>query len=241
MRLVNYERLDDAIRARKALNGKQPLGPEVGPIRVGFAKDLAQGTPGTPLSLESDTLSLDGASHLMRNQQGNSLQTMLQLASSLPQVDKALVSGSNLPMHQKPEEAFGDEYLQSLQDPETIVKQITSDLGATKEVLEALKGARNETMYHTSVPTAQESVGHPRKWDGARQREIRKKLDGGCSVQDVESIAMDVLDEAAELASDYIGNVCLKHIFGIDFHLTPLRQSFRRSLNVVRLPPARHC
>ncbi|GAA5996214.1 uncharacterized protein JCM10292_007465 [Rhodotorula paludigena] len=35
---VNFERLDDAVAARKALNNREILGAEVGPIRIGFAK-----------------------------------------------------------------------------------------------------------------------------------------------------------------------------------------------------------
>lgn len=35
---VNFERLDDAVSARKALSGREILGAEVGPIRIGFAK-----------------------------------------------------------------------------------------------------------------------------------------------------------------------------------------------------------
>ncbi|BGP37989.1 hypothetical protein JCM10449v2_001916 [Rhodotorula kratochvilovae] len=35
---VNFERLDDAVAARKALTGREILGAEVGPIRIGFAK-----------------------------------------------------------------------------------------------------------------------------------------------------------------------------------------------------------
>ncbi|KDN45250.1 hypothetical protein K437DRAFT_268511 [Tilletiaria anomala UBC 951] len=35
---INFERLEDSVRARKALNGREILGPEVGTVRVGFAK-----------------------------------------------------------------------------------------------------------------------------------------------------------------------------------------------------------
>jgi protein JSN1 len=35
---INFERLDDAVRARKALNGRDVLGSDVGAIRIGFAK-----------------------------------------------------------------------------------------------------------------------------------------------------------------------------------------------------------
>ncbi|SJX60307.1 related to JSN1-RNA-binding protein (pumilio family) [Sporisorium reilianum f. sp. reilianum] len=35
---VNFDRLDDAMAARKALHGREVLGAEVGPVRIGFAK-----------------------------------------------------------------------------------------------------------------------------------------------------------------------------------------------------------
>lgn len=35
---INFERLDDAVSARKALNGREILGTEVGSVRIGFAK-----------------------------------------------------------------------------------------------------------------------------------------------------------------------------------------------------------
>ena len=35
---VNFERLDDAVAARKSLNGREILGAEVGPVRIGYAK-----------------------------------------------------------------------------------------------------------------------------------------------------------------------------------------------------------
>ena len=42
---VNFERLDDAVRARKALNGRDVLGTEVGAIRIGFAKVPVKSSP----------------------------------------------------------------------------------------------------------------------------------------------------------------------------------------------------
>jgi len=35
---VNFERLDDAVRARKCLNGRDVLGSDLGAIRIGYAK-----------------------------------------------------------------------------------------------------------------------------------------------------------------------------------------------------------
>ena len=50
MYVVNFERLDDAVRARKALNGRDVLGSEVGAIRIGFARvPVKGGSPGEGL------------------------------------------------------------------------------------------------------------------------------------------------------------------------------------------------
>ncbi len=35
---INFDRLEDAMAARKALHGREVLGPEVGTVRIGFAK-----------------------------------------------------------------------------------------------------------------------------------------------------------------------------------------------------------
>ena len=51
-RSVNFERLDDAVRARKALNGRDVLGSDVGAIRIGFAKVPVKGGSGDPMSAE---------------------------------------------------------------------------------------------------------------------------------------------------------------------------------------------
>jgi protein JSN1 len=45
---INFENLDDAVTARKALNGQEVLGPEIGPIKIGFAK-VPNKMPDTPV------------------------------------------------------------------------------------------------------------------------------------------------------------------------------------------------
>lgn len=45
---MNFERLDDAVRARKALNGRDVLGSDVGAIRIGYARvPVKSGADGT--------------------------------------------------------------------------------------------------------------------------------------------------------------------------------------------------
>jgi len=79
--LVNFERLDDAVRARKALNGRDVLGSDVGAIRIGFAKvPVKNGQEGTSGPEESSSIVVQGAGdlsvgatiHALRNVKGAS-------------------------------------------------------------------------------------------------------------------------------------------------------------------------
>ena len=45
---INFERVDDAVRARKMLNGRDVLGSEVGAMRIGFAKVPARNVEAYP-------------------------------------------------------------------------------------------------------------------------------------------------------------------------------------------------
>lgn len=66
--IVNFERLDDAVRARKALNGRDVLGSEVGAIRIGFArvpvKGGAAGADGTGVTDEGMGIGVQGVGDL---------------------------------------------------------------------------------------------------------------------------------------------------------------------------------
>jgi protein JSN1 len=89
---VNFERLDDAVRARKALNGRDVLGSDVGAIRIGFAKVPTKGgTDGNPNPDETAVnvqgigdLSVGATIHALRGVKG---------ASTIP-VDQQVLSGS---------------------------------------------------------------------------------------------------------------------------------------------------
>lgn len=65
-------------------------------------------------------------------------------------------------------------------------------------------------MYYTSIPLVSERPNN-RRWDAAKLRELRKRLDSGTlSVEEVDQIAGDFMDgEIVDLASDWLGNtVC---------------------------------
>ncbi|EIN10876.1 hypothetical protein PUNSTDRAFT_51453 [Punctularia strigosozonata HHB-11173 SS5] len=79
---INFECLDDAVRARKALNGRDILGSDVGAIRIGFAKvpvkNAAEGAsneddaaPSLPVGGIGE-LSVGVSIHALRNVKGAS-------------------------------------------------------------------------------------------------------------------------------------------------------------------------
>jgi protein JSN1 len=79
--LVNFERLDDAVRARKALNGRDVLGSDVGAIRIGFAKVPVKGASGDGMAVDEAVgvgvqgvgdLSVGATIHALRSVKGAS-------------------------------------------------------------------------------------------------------------------------------------------------------------------------
>ncbi|RUS12683.1 armadillo-type protein, partial [Endogone sp. FLAS-F59071] len=52
---VNFERLEDAARAKKALQNKEALGPGTGAVRIGFAKVPPRPTPSPNPSMTTDS------------------------------------------------------------------------------------------------------------------------------------------------------------------------------------------
>ncbi|SPO19929.1 related to JSN1 - RNA-binding protein (pumilio family) [Ustilago trichophora] len=58
---INFERLDDAMVARKTLHGREVLGAEVGPVKIGFAKVPAKFTDGYFGSLDPGSAEFQAA------------------------------------------------------------------------------------------------------------------------------------------------------------------------------------
>ncbi|CAG8517082.1 10778_t:CDS:2 [Ambispora gerdemannii] len=53
---VNFEKLDDAIKAKKSLHGKEVLGSAVGPVKIGYAKVQSKPSPSSSPEPESPTI-----------------------------------------------------------------------------------------------------------------------------------------------------------------------------------------
>lgn len=90
---VNFERLDDAVRARKALNGRDVLGSDVGAIRIGFAKvPVKNGPEGSTGQDETAGLNVQGVGDLSVGATIHALRS-IKGATTIP-VDQQVLSGA---------------------------------------------------------------------------------------------------------------------------------------------------
>ncbi|GAA5957631.1 hypothetical protein JCM3765_001461 [Sporobolomyces pararoseus] len=99
---VNFERLDDAVAARKALNGREVLGAEVGPVRIGYAKVPGKVVPGSVQ--DGVVASSNGAIN------GNGLVAQPGLYNAISQLDGA----NGIPVERQIAEGQIQDYRSSL-------------------------------------------------------------------------------------------------------------------------------
>ncbi|CAG8484755.1 11222_t:CDS:2 [Racocetra fulgida] len=186
---VNFEKLDDAVKAKKALHGKEVLGSAVGPVRIGFAKvqpkpsPTSTPEPGSPATRHIRNLSSSSSSS---NNQCSG-QWNGQVENYHNNIIRMMMPGSG-----------------GLNEKQLMMRELS---GGVDDDIEDVNENRPPTTYFTSIPP----VGDPnpnRKPDASRLREIRKRLDSGhCSAKEVEAIASEVLEEY------YIGNTVIQKLF----------------------------
>lgn len=224
---INFERLDDAVRARKALNGRDVLGSDVGAIRIGFAKvPVKNGQEGngtedaTPVSVQGvGGMSVGATIHALRGVKG---------ASTIP-TDQQVLSGvvenyrSNLllslvasGLHTQTSEGHVKPpgWAPSVTEQQMIMREISSGAQDAEPDIRALAEFRPPTMYYTTIPLVSERPNN-RRWDAAKLRELRKRLDSGSmTVEEIDAVSEDFLDgEIVDLASDWLGNTVVQKLF----------------------------
>ncbi|GLB35351.1 putative RNA recognition motif containing protein [Lyophyllum shimeji] len=226
---INFERLDDAVRARKALNGRDVLGSDVGAIRIGFAKvPVKNGQDGGGTEDNSNVvvqgvgdLSVGATIHALRSVKG---------ASTVP-ADQQVLGGavenyrSNLLLSMIGSGAHTSSYLNdglakpagwapSVTEQQMIMRELSVGSADAEADIQALAEFRPPTMYYTTIPLVSERP-HNRRWDASKLRELRKRLDSGTmTVDEVDQVAADFLDgEIVDLASDWLGNTVVQKLF----------------------------
>jgi len=212
---VNFERLDSAISARNALNGRDILGSDVGPIRIGFArvptKSPVIGGPeneqGSPSKLGEGLSSVRGATGVSTEQQLSAEGGGVENYRSQLVLD--LVKQG---VHEQVLER-GLAQDGAVSEQQMIMQVLSGGRREEEPDVRAAAEVRPPVTYYTSVPVIGDRQSM-RRFDVARLREIRKRLDSGNAPQEeVDTIARDLLEDSADLASDYIGNTIIQKLF----------------------------
>lgn len=192
---VNFERVDSAIAAKASMNGKE-IFPGAGPIRINFAKPpSASNTPGHDGAFPSP--SPDPFS--------KSQDSAKSGVTGAGEAGPALVATNTTPT------------VPPLHEMTTDILDIVKQFGATDEdryrISVSLQQAIQYSGYADEIPPIKEPA-HTRVYDAPKLRDIRKRIDNQTlSQSEIENIAVDMLPEIAELASDYLGNTVVQKLF----------------------------
>jgi protein JSN1 len=205
---VNFERLESAIQARSFFNGKE-IFPGAGPVRIGYAK--APTTPAAGQSPGHNGVFPSPSPDPYSNGQPDSGIS----ASSTSNRDG--VNGSAQPNGPQAENAAAALIVPGLQEIKTEMVRIVRDFGAADEDQKRISKSIDEAIkfdnFASEIPTVPEP-SHNRVHDAPKLRDIRKRIDNNsCSQAEIEDIANGMLDEIAELSSDYLGNTVVQKLF----------------------------
>ena len=192
---VNFENVQSAMTAKAQCNGKE-IFPGCGPVRIGYAKEQsAANTPGANGAYPSPSPD----PFVSKNRTDSSM---------------AGAAHSNNVNAETAAAALATPNLLELRDE---IFAIVQQFGATPDDHARMSASLDSAMafdnYASEIPPIPEP-SHSRVHDAPRLREIRKRVDSNAiSVMEIENVAMEMLPEIAELASDYLGNTVVQKLF----------------------------
>ena len=201
---VNFETVESAIQAKSSLNGKE-IFPGAGPIRIGYAKAQSSnnGTPGNNSSYSSRSPEPRCNSSAGRQD--------IQI--------KDAMNGNRPTNGVHAQSATAALRMPDLAELKGAMLDIVPQFGATEQEchsiavsIDAAIRFKDSASDIAPVPEASQNRVH----DAPKLREIRKRIDNNAMPQaEVEEVAMVMLPEIAELASDYLGNTVVQKLFEI--------------------------
>lgn len=217
---INFERLDDAVRARKALNGRDVLGSDVGAIRIGFAKVPTKNSADGNGGEENVNVAVQGVGDLSVGATIHALRG-IKGATTVP-TDQQVLGGavenyrSNLLLSMIGTGLHNNGYnsTATVTEQQMIMRELSGGSQDAEVEVQALADFRPPTMYYTTIPLVSERQ-HNRRWDASKLRELRKRMDSGTMTsEEVDQVAADFLDgEIVDLASDWLGNTVVQKLF----------------------------
>lgn len=200
---VNYENIESAIQAKSALNG-QEIFPGAGPVRIGYAKAPTPSVSGTP-------------SHNGAFQSKSPDPYVNGKAESSESYNAEPATGSRPVNEAHAESAAAALQVPDLSELHDEIVQIVREFGASnvdqKHIATSIDDAIAYKDFEPEIPSVPEA-STSRVHDAPRLREIRKRIDNNAISQaEIEEIAIAMLPEIPELASDYLGNTVVQKLF----------------------------
>lgn len=208
---INFDHQEDAVRARKSLQNKEILGPGTGAVRIGFAKvppnnpDEAEEIPGT-------TPQPSLAQPLISNTSNPSPPTSVNASGSETyqnaQWTTAMMMTSMMMNASGQQQTTQPSLYTAIASERQFIMQ---QLGL--EPSEEMKQDRVPITYFSVIPAVPELNGD-RKLEPLRLREMRKRLenDEQQSLEEIEGIAIECMEEVVELCSGKVKRFLLKEI-----------------------------
>ena len=197
---VNFEHLESAVRARAQYDGKE-IFPGAGPIKIGYAR--APSGVGSPYT--------NGGASVSPNPDSQTQLHDERTTNDIVGQQHAVMLTADNPYRDIPVQPFSEIEV----DISSIVVGLDADPAEQSRILTMLKSASASAITTRTVNALQtpEPVS-TRMHDASRLREIRKRIDNNtCTSAEIESIAMTMLPELSELASDYLGNTVVQKLF----------------------------
>ncbi|KAI8139180.1 armadillo-type protein [Fennellomyces sp. T-0311] len=203
---VNFEQQQDAVRARKALQNKEILGPGTGAVRIGFAKaPAATATPALPEGGDDKLTNLH-ATLSAASVAAASPDTYQATQWAAAMMMSSMMNGAQQTQATHPTSLYtaiaAERYF--------IMQQLDHEAVSAQDP--SSEDERLPMTYCSAIPLVPE-LGSDRKLEPLRLREMRKRLDNGQALQEVESMAIECMDEVVELCNDYIGNTVIQKVF----------------------------
>ncbi|KAI8989940.1 hypothetical protein BDB01DRAFT_779383 [Pilobolus umbonatus] len=227
---INFYLQEDAINAKKSVHNVDILGPGSESVKIGFAKVPPLKTNAAHYS---DQFMMDEPGKHQRHQSkpDEEIQPPKSRSKQIPIHKKPLKQPhskqpgySIWPNQTDPVEST--KYQQMMYMMNGMIyhpSMFTSLVSERKSIIEEFGESESDgplldilrlpqTYYH-SIPAAPE-LGQTRKVDISRLRDIRKRLDSGhVPNKELETIAVECIDELVELCSDHIGNTVIQRLF----------------------------
>ncbi|KAI8821491.1 uncharacterized protein EV422DRAFT_567225 [Fimicolochytrium jonesii] len=235
---VNFVRLEDAMEARRRMNGND-VGGAV--IKIGYAKVPPKGSEPLGFGPSSATHIFHGTSPtrdrpnssagrmpsyqpapgyvlgttLQQNYASNRNSTGNHSVSSAQGYPHDVRHSSTSPLSGRFSTAGQNGNGAYLKDSSVTLgsrSPVRKNSVGGEEALDSLwKDVASSETYAQAIPPVPEPKAN-RRVDQMRLRELRKRLEGHPSVKDVESYFNEVVDDTVDLCTDYIGNVVIQKL-----------------------------